>query len=97
MANIDISKFRAVVEELEQNISEEHCCISECLSQYHSEVALYGDAGCGQHPSLIDYSHVKSLEAKLKGLMDTAGGRALTAIRKAEYDAYFENDDNIPF
>lgn len=70
-------KFLKSIQDLEEHIDTMGEVIGEHLTQYYSEVALYGDAGPGQHPSLIDRSALTKCTADLKALRESAGGRAL--------------------
>lgn len=70
----------------------------ERLSQYRSEVALYGDAGPGQHPSVWKAEsdrHLEEHRAKLAELLATPQGKALLA-REATERAEWESN-NCPF
>lgn len=47
-----INRFKEEVNQLRGDIDNLAESISERLSQYRSECAMFGDAGPGQHPSL---------------------------------------------
>ena len=49
-------------------IESENLYRSESLAQYRSEVALYGDAGPGQHPSLFGHDPVPAWRTELDAL-----------------------------
>lgn len=63
--------------------------IGERLTQYQSEVALYGDAGHGQHPSVWQprlQAHLKKIEDELDALYQTPEGKALRDEEQAEFE-----------
>lgn len=83
--------FATKVNNLRDQISAMKESVSENLSQYQSEVALFGDAGPGQHPSLWLSDLEKDIadfESELKTLLCTPDGEALLNKEAMEIEEF---------
>lgn len=63
---------QARIDEIKEHIDDAKEHLDEALSQYQSEVSMFGDAGPGQHPSLWLpelNNQIAELEAELAALV----------------------------
>lgn len=85
---------------LRQDIDDCEESIAEREGQYHSECAMFGDAGFGQHPSCWKPEALANLakaKADLAALYDTPEGRVKAAAEADAMQRYMNGEFDIPF
>lgn len=98
---MSVFNFAHKVAVLRESIDQSYESLSEFEAQYHSECAMFGDAGPGQYLTIQRIkSDIRKEEAVLTSLMNTPIGKALKAFEQKKHEAYIAtltDDDLIPF